>query len=91
MDKTNPNLGDIKNAKIIKVEFSQRPKSHSSRTCESSYVVDSGSIKLVLNNGLDLIFWNSEWGGMNIISDAGSRIGDHDYIDYTNEDLEDVL
>jgi hypothetical protein len=92
MDKLNPNLSDIIKAKITKIEFSKRPDSSSSRVCESSYSSNEGSIKFTLSNGLKLVFWNSEWGGLVIVSDESHALfHDDNYIDYTADDLEDKL
>jgi hypothetical protein len=82
------NLSDIVGNKILKIEFSHKPES-SYRDGELSYSVDQGVVRLTLDNGMKLSFPNSEWGSMDVRLDDFDRY--NDYVDYTQEDIEDKL
>jgi hypothetical protein len=81
-------LSDIIGNKITKIEFSRKPGSSFGNN-EISYSIDQGVIRLTLDNGMRLYFSNSEWGSMDIRLDDFDRY--NDYVDYTQDDIEDKL
>lgn len=79
-------ISDILNAKIIAVRFGEDGDKEPEISddvppiargvlppTETTFELDQGEIILTLDNGLELGFWNSEWGGMAVMRKKNGR------------------